>query len=209
MGNELLFSPGKRFEYSNAGYIVLGKIIEVATGLEYNQYVQKAIFNPIQMKNTFNFEIDHEIPNLAMGYTHSNIDDVFFYETVINNFLLVPVKGGPAGGGYSTIDDLLKFIYALNDGKLISKRSLQLMQQPEMIPHHSTNYGYGCQTGSIGQYKWYGHGGGANGIATMRMYFPKIDLALIILSNWDPMYEVIVEFQVLNVLECVFLNKKN
>lgn len=207
--DELLFSPGERFGYSNAGYMVLGKIIEVITGLEYDQYIQNAIFNPIKMENTFNFEIDYETPNLAMGYTHSNIDDVFLYDKVINNFLLVPVKGGPAGGGYSTIDDLLKFIHALNEGKLISTRSLQLMQKPEIKPHHSTNYGYGCQTGSLGQFEWYGHGGGANGVASMLMIFPKIDLALVILSNLDPMYEVIVEYQVLNALEHAYSPKKD
>ncbi len=200
----LLFQPGERFEYSNAGYIVLGKIIEVITKNSYDKYIQKQIYDVVGMKNTFCYEINQIVPNLAMGYTHSPDDDTFLLDQFFNNFLIVPVKGSSAGGGYSTIDDLLLFAKALKNGVLISDHSLQLMQEPYKMNGMEVltdNYGYGCQKGIIGKHKFYGHGGGANGIATMLMIFQKLNVILAILANWDPIYEVFAEEQVLNIIK--------
>ncbi|MFX1251400.1 MAG: serine hydrolase domain-containing protein [Promethearchaeota archaeon] len=201
----LLFQPGERFEYSNAGFIVLGKIIEVITGTSYDEYVQKHIHDVAGMQNTYCYEIDHIVPNLAMGYTHTPDDDSFYLDQYINNFLIVPVKGSSAGGGYSTIDDLIAFAKALKKGDLLSERSIEIMREPHTVngiqPLRSEDYGYGCQTGIIGKHSFYGHGGGANGVATMLMIFPKINVIVAILTNWDPMYEIFAETQVLNIIK--------
>ncbi len=201
---DLLFQPGERFEYSNAGYIVLGKIIEVITRNSYDEYVQEHIFDVVGMKNTFCYEIDRIVPNLAMGYTHTPDDDHFCLDQFFNNFLIVPVKGSSAGGGYSTIDDLILFAKALKNGELISERSLELMQEPYKMNGMKVlteNYGYGCQTGIIENQSYYGHGGGSPGTATMLMIFPKLNMIFVILTNWDPLYEIFAEEQVINVIK--------
>lgn len=200
----LLFQPGERFEYSNAGFIVLGKIIEIITGKSYDEYVQQHICDVAGMQNTYCYEIDRIVPNLAMGYTHDPDIDRFCLDQYINNFLIIPVKGSSAGGGYSTIDDLVSFAKALKKGDLISERSLEMMQEPlvtkgiELLK--SEGYGYGCQTGITGKRKFYGHGGGAPGVATMLMIFPDIDVVVAILTNWDPVYEIFAEQQILNIV---------
>ncbi|MFX0092294.1 MAG: serine hydrolase domain-containing protein [Candidatus Hodarchaeota archaeon] len=203
--DSLLFQPGERFEYSNAGFIVLGKIIEVITGISYDEYVQKHIYDVAGMQNTYCYEIDKNVPNLAMGYTHDSDVNDFCLDQYINNFLILPVKGSSAGGGYSTIDDLISFAKALRKGELISERSVEIMQEPIIVkgiePLRSENYGYGCQTGIIGKHRFYGHGGGANGVATMLMIFPDLDVIVAILTNWDPMYEIFAEKQVLNIVK--------
>jgi CubicO group peptidase (beta-lactamase class C family) len=200
----LLFQPGERFEYSNAGFIVLGKIIEVITGKSYDEYVQQHIYDVAGMQNTYCYEIDRIVPNLAMGYTHDPDIDNLCLDHYINNFLIIPVKGSSAGGGYSTIDDLVSFAKALKKGDLISEHSLEMMQEPTITRGiellRSEGYGYGCQTGIIGKNKFYGHGGGAPGVATMLMIFPDIDVVVAILTNWDPMYEIFAEQQILNIV---------
>ena len=200
----LLFQPGERFEYSNAGFIVLGKIIEVITGKSYDEYVQQHIYDVAGMQNTYCYEIDRTVPNLAMGYTHDPDINNLCLDQYINNFLIIPVKGSSAGGGYSTIGDLVSFARALKKGDLISEHSLEMMQDPIIskgIEHlGSEGFGYGCQTGIIGKNKFYGHGGGAPGVATMLMIFPDIDLVVAILTNWDPVYEIFAELQILNIV---------
>ncbi|MBU7041098.1 MAG: beta-lactamase family protein [Theionarchaea archaeon] len=200
----LLFQPGERFEYSNAGFIVLGKIIEVITGTSYDEYVQQHIYDAAGMQNTCCYEIDRIVPNLAMGYTHDPDIDRGYLDHYVSNFLMIPVKGSSAGGGYSTLDDLVSFARALKKGDLISRHSLDMMQEPPLTegiePRQSEGYGYGCQTGSIGKNRFYGHGGGAPGVATMLMIFPDIDVVVALLSNWDPMYEIFAEQQILNIV---------
>ncbi|HUU78805.1 MAG TPA: serine hydrolase domain-containing protein [candidate division Zixibacteria bacterium] len=215
--NPLLFEPGEKFEYSNFGYIVLGKIIEVITGEKYDSYVKRNIFDRAEMMNTGNFEIDYIIPNLAIGYTHTaidenynieNDDENFDIEKKFSNIFIVPVKGFSAGGGYSTVEDLANFALALETERLISKSSLNLMLNPSSDItsdiEESDSYGYGCMIGKIKKKKWYGHGGGANGIATMLEIFPEENLVVVILTNYDPMYEILIEEQINSLLDCFF-----
>ncbi|UCD94976.1 MAG: beta-lactamase family protein, partial [Candidatus Zixiibacteriota bacterium] len=107
--DSLLFEPGERFHYSNSGPIVLGLIIERITGMDYYEYVWKNIYEPAGMTNTDCYEMDLPVPNLAIGYTkaeHNQGDSPYARK---NNLFSHTVKGGPAGGGFSTAEDLLKF----------------------------------------------------------------------------------------------------
>lgn len=79
--DDLLFSPGSQFSYSNAGYIVLGMIIENLTGETYYDYVKKNIFDKAGMKNTGNYETDKSIENLAEGYIKKDVDGIWTIST--------------------------------------------------------------------------------------------------------------------------------
>lgn len=114
-GKPLLFEPGTKQRYSNGGYIVLGAIIEKVSGQDYYEYVREQIFKPAGMQNSDWYEADIPTPNLATGYTREGMEGKSARRT---NIYLHPAKGSPAGGGYSTAEDMLKFAIALQAGKL-------------------------------------------------------------------------------------------
>jgi CubicO group peptidase (beta-lactamase class C family) len=108
----LRFEPGTRKEYSNAGYVVLGLIIEAASGEDYYRYVREHVFAPAGMKDTDSWAIDEDVPNRAIGYAREA-------EGLRPNTESHPARGSSAGGGWSTADDLLKFDAALRSGRLL------------------------------------------------------------------------------------------
>ena len=67
-GDSLAFEPGTRWSYSNAGMLVLGKVIEVVTGEDYFDYVREHLTGPAGMTSTDAYELDLVYPNLAVGY---------------------------------------------------------------------------------------------------------------------------------------------
>jgi len=103
----LEFEPGTRNMYSNGGYVVLGLIVEKASGTDYYIYVREHIFKPAGMLDTDSFDKDASVANRAVGYTGSGAARKRNYDTL-------PGKGSSAGGGYSTAADLLKYVIALN-----------------------------------------------------------------------------------------------
>lgn len=110
---KLHFEPGTQSEYSNGGYILLGAIIEKASGKDYYQFVEDNICRPAGMNNTAWFEADAIVPNLAQGYSTEGSPD----GTRRSNIYTRPARGSAAGGGYSTAEDLLKFALACEAGK--------------------------------------------------------------------------------------------
>ena len=176
----LAFEPGKNAGYSNTGFLVLGKVIEQVTGQDYFEYVRKHIYEPAGMTNTDSYELDKVNSNLAEGYIRVRTSNG---EVWGNNLFLHIVKGGPAGGGYSTVEDLLKFVLALRSGKLLSSRYVEMLisARPELDELDAPPYGYGFEIGK----GTFGHGGGAPGIGSMLMVYPKENYVVAILSNYD------------------------
>jgi CubicO group peptidase (beta-lactamase class C family) len=142
----LEFTPGERFRYSNAGFLVLGAIIEKVSGQSYFDYVRERIYKPAGMTGTDAFEMDAaDVPNLAFGYTKGE-PDASGKRAWKNNLFMHVVKGGPAGGGFSTAPDLIRFADALQSGKLIRATSLAtILTGPEnarMGPDERYGYGF-------------------------------------------------------------------
>jgi CubicO group peptidase (beta-lactamase class C family) len=127
----LSFEPGERMQYSNVGYVLLGLVIEKASGENYFDYVRNHIFKPSGMTNTDFYETDSDTPNLATGYTNFKDlgDDYFEFHlgSRRNTSLYNGAKGGSQGGAFSTAEDLLRFSVALRAHKLLSAKSLDLM----------------------------------------------------------------------------------
>ena len=113
----LQFEPGTRQQYSNAGYIVLGLLIERLSGENYYEYVRKHIYEPAGMTQTGAWRVDRLPGNAAIGYTRGGRDAAPNARLVRNTDLL-PGKGSSAGGGYSTAHDLLRLINALRENKV-------------------------------------------------------------------------------------------
>ena len=117
-GDEPLeFEPGTGNRYSNGGYVVLGLIVASVSGESYFDYVRERIFEPAGMESTDSFEADEIVDNLAPGYTRSGPDHE--EGEIHQNIYSRPARGSSAGGGYSTVHDLLKFIKAIQSNALL------------------------------------------------------------------------------------------
>jgi D-alanyl-D-alanine carboxypeptidase len=110
----LEFEPGTQERYSNGGFIVLGAIIEAVTGEDYYTFVRERIYNVAGMSSTGAYLKDELVPNRAKGYTREG-------GTLISNYATLPGRGSSAGGGYSTVHDLLNYLRAIGTGKLSAK----------------------------------------------------------------------------------------
>jgi len=116
------FEPGSNFQHCNTCYEVLGAIIEAVSGMDYFDYIREYIYKPAGMENSGSFDRDGPAENLAVGYTNMNplsTEDEKYART--NDYFLSP-RGTPAGGGYATTGDLLKFETALKGYRLLDKK---------------------------------------------------------------------------------------
>lgn len=105
----LEFEPGSRDKYSNAGYVLLGLLVERVTGQDYYSYVREHIYAPAGMTRTGHFAVDSLPPNTAIGYTRQGSAGA---DSLRANASILPGRGSSAGGGYSTAQDILRFLEA-------------------------------------------------------------------------------------------------
>jgi len=185
-GETLAFEPGTRWSYSNTGMLVLGKVIEVVTKQDYFTYVRDHLYKPAGMTNTDAYQLDEVNKNLAVGYQREfNDDGTKRYK---NNIFMHVIRGGPAGGGYSTAEDLVRFAEALKSGKLVSAATYELLTTPK--PElNSPNYGYGFQQddGAVG------HSGGFPGISSNLDIFKGSGYVAVVMSNYGGGSQPVVE----------------
>ena len=182
----LLFAPGGKFQYSNAGYMVLGAIIEKVSGQDYYSYVREHVYRPAGMNDTGFYEPGKEIPNLAIGYSMMGPDGKRT-ETVQDNSNTREVKGGPAGGGYSTVEDLLKFHMALRSHKLLDEEYTTLLTTGKVDAGGPIGrYAYGFGDKMFDGKHIVGHNGGSVGIAANFEMYPELGYTSILLMNADP-----------------------
>lgn len=177
---ELLFSPGKGFQYSNSGYMVLGLIIEKVSGLSYSDYVKTYIFEPAKMKDTDSYDLEEAIPNMAIGYTMLLEKPGHWKNNMYSNV----TKGTPAGGGYSTAEDLLRFSMALQQNTLLKKEFTQLYSTGK-VKYKEGSYAYGIVESFLNGQRMLGHTGGHFGIANELMIFPESGYTVVILTNGE------------------------
>ena len=175
---DVSFEPGSRWQYSNTGMLVLGKVIEVASGQSYFDYVRENIYKPAGMVNSDTFELDRINKNLAVGYQKRFTDEGIAWS---NNIFSHVMRGGPQGGGYSTVEDLLRFDKALRSGKLVSAETFRLLTTPKPEVN-SPRYGYGFFAVVDGGPT--GHSGGFEGISSdLRMHLAS-GWTVIVMSNY-------------------------
>jgi len=113
----LQFEPGVQQQYSNAGYVVLGLLIERLSGENYYEYVRRHIYEPAGMTHTGSWRIERWPANTAIGYTRGG-QDAPPTAPLTRNTDFLPGKASSAGGGYSTAHDLLALLNALRAHKV-------------------------------------------------------------------------------------------
>lgn len=186
VNDALAFEPGTRWQYSNSGYVVLGLIIEKVSGQDYFEFVKQNIFKPAGMANTDSYETDKTIPNLALGYTKMQFSGGTDPSGARRQNRR-PAKGSPAGGGYSTVEDLLKFSLALRNNKLLTEKYTNLVMKGQVETQGpGAKYGYGFGDKEIDGQQIVGHNGGAPGIGANFDVYPKLGYTAVVLSNYDP-----------------------
>jgi len=178
--NEVLrFDPGTDARYSNTGMFMLGVVIEKVTGVDYFDYIRDHIYKPVGMVNTDSYEMDQPVFNLAIGYEPNSNNQTGWK----NNLFRSPLKGSPAGGGFSTVDDLHHFAVALTNFNLLSEKSTKELYsaKPSL---HSHNYGFGFKIQGTKNDRIVGHGGGFEGISTNLDIYLDQGYVSVVLSNY-------------------------
>jgi CubicO group peptidase (beta-lactamase class C family) len=169
----LEFAPGERFNYSNSGYLLLGHIIERASGKSYGDFLRENIFRPLGMKNTDMDVNSVVLKNRAAGYTRGP-------QGIVNAEYINMTIPFAAGALYSTTEDMYLWDRALYTEQLLSKKSLDAMTTPA-----KDGYGYGVGVGEQYGLKAISHGGGIEGFSTYITRFTADDGTVIVLSNID------------------------
>ena len=137
------------------------------------------------MANTDCYELDKVNPNLAVGYDKQYSDEGI---TFANNIFEHVMRGGPQGGGFSTVEDLLKFDRALRSNKLVGAAYVAMLTnaKPEL---NSPNYGFGFQTDTDS----FGHSGGFIGINSNLSMYRNSGWTAIVMSNYSRGAQSIVQ----------------
>ncbi len=176
------FKPCEKYSYSNTGYVLLGKVIEQASGMSYGEFLQGNIFVPLNMTNS-GFNPDMNIG--TVGYING------FFETI--PFLFPECFAGC--GIHSTVEDLYKWDQALYTERLIPGTLLDEMftaHAPE--PNSSYSYGYGMEVGETRRHRLARHGGQEVGFGSFFERFPDEKLVIILLSNEYPDFNSIMGY---------------
>ncbi len=177
------FAPGAKTEYSNYGFMLLGRIVEVVSGENYDDYIARHIFAPAHMTATGNQPETVKLIHRATGYTDESGKLVSAADTL-------PWRGTPAGGGYSTVGDLSNFANALMGNRLLDKAHTKLLTTGGITgaDGHFLRYDFGSQAGQGRRYL--GHAGGAPGMNGELRIFPaegnSSGYTIVVLANRSP-----------------------
>jgi CubicO group peptidase (beta-lactamase class C family) len=166
--------PGALFQYSNAGYVLLGLVIEQIAGSSYPEAVQERVFEPAGMTASGFFRLDEAVPNVATGYLSLASRDL----PRRTNIYSVPVVGGADGGAMSTTGDVDRFLRAYADGTLLGDLT-DVMLRPHADASDGVFEGYGVH---LFPERW-GHGGDDPGVAVTAYRWPDDDLHVVVLCN--------------------------
>jgi D-alanyl-D-alanine carboxypeptidase len=178
------FAPGSQWEYSNYGFILLGVVVANVSGEGYYDYVREHVYQPAGMTATGSDPEDRHVPNTSIGYTEDknewrpNVDSL-------------PYRGTSAGGGYTTVEDLLRFANALQSNTLLDAAHTQLLTEgkvdiPGGVPDDEARYAYGFLDEQQNGVRCFGHDGGAPGMNGALQICPGPGYTVIVLANMDP-----------------------
>lgn len=176
-----MFKPGSRYAYSNYGFILLGAVIEKVTGQSYYDYVHDHVYMPAGMTATASEPENRKVPTRSIGYTQGpggrwqrNTDTL-------------PYRGTSAGGGYTTVGDLLKFANALQSHTLLDAAHTELTVTGKVNMSGGKNrYGYGFGDLMVNGTRCFGHNGGAPGMNGALSICPVPGYVIVVLANMDP-----------------------
>jgi CubicO group peptidase (beta-lactamase class C family) len=175
-----LFEPGARHVYSNFGMVILGVVIERVSRKSYYDYVSENIYEPAGM--TQSGLPPESIPDdvRAVGYSRRDGSTRWTARSIVSN------RGIAAGGGYSTVGDLLRFAAALTSNRLLNAEHTDLLITGKVDTGRGFRYAYGFVDSRKDGLGWVGHGGGAPGMNGDLRIYPGTGYVFVVLANLDP-----------------------
>lgn len=189
---KLLFDTNTKWEYSNTGYALLASIIEKASGMSYGDYLQKAIFTPLKMTNTFVYTRRYapkKVTNYAYGYVYSDdLKKQVLPDDLAETKMVVWLDGIVGDGTVnSTVNDLLLWDRALYTNTLLSKNGMeQVFTAGTLADGSATKYGFGWMLENHPDFgKTTSHSGGWPGYKTFMERHVDNDKTIIILFNHE------------------------
>jgi CubicO group peptidase (beta-lactamase class C family) len=176
---KMKFSPGDKFQYNNAGFILLGLIIEQQTGMHFTEYVEKNIFLPCGMDDSGYFSLDKLPKNVAYGYIKNELDGSWK-----TNIYSIPIIGGPDGGAFITAPDMIRFWKSLLGYKLLSKDYVQKLTTDYISAGDDEYYGYGIWINKRENeiFKYHAMGGDP-GVCFRSAVYPQNDIQIVVIGN--------------------------
>ena len=199
LGKPANFAPGAGCRYCNAGYILLGLVIEKASGQAYRDYVETNVFDRAGMDRSGFFRMDVVEPDVAEGVEPIRVDG-----RVVGwrrNIYKYPPIGDPAGGAYVTVGDLQAFHRAARGGKLLGPSLTAALFRPHELHslkdqrNHMIGYAWEFLTEPDGRILRYGKEGVNFGVSAFLRHYPEQEVTLAILgvgedAVWEPAREL-------------------
>ena len=174
------FAPGSAYRYNNTGYVLLGMVIEKASGQKYANYLEQQFFKPLGLRSTSYCPSHTTNPAFALGYSKGK-DGV----TTRAQFLDLSHPFA-AGALCSTVGDFARWQRALDAGKVVSSASYALMSTADTLNSgRQINYGFGLVPGVYNGHKTVSHTGGIPGFASAAAYVPDDSLSIVVFTNYD------------------------
>jgi CubicO group peptidase (beta-lactamase class C family) len=175
----LVSQPGTAWAYNNSGYVLLGAIIEAVTGQSYASFIEQRIFKPLHMQHSFYDSANRVTPLHVYGYQKT--PDGFIQAEYLSMSQVYA-----AGALVSTLDDLVIWINALYNGKLIPADAFKLMTTPYRLNNgEPVAYGYGWSLNNHHGIPLIEHLGSLPGYTSYIIGAPEQHLISIVLSNGD------------------------
>jgi CubicO group peptidase (beta-lactamase class C family) len=195
----LVYTPGDRYQYTNSGYVLLAKIIEVVSGQSYADYLQKHILEPTQMLDSGYDQHELILPHRASGYVKNEIG----YQHA--PFCDMSQPSG-AGAMYSTVVDLYQWDRSLYTDRVLNENSRNMMFSSTVRVGETepkAYYGYGWSLSTNHGRDRQVHGGAINGFRAIISRYPAEQIVIIALSNVGQVY---IE-QIANDLAAILFNR--
>ena len=175
------FPPGSRFDYSNFGFVILGRLVEVASGRNYGDYLRERIFAPAHMTHA---GLDPQTATRPVAKT---------YVTASGHFQRPPTApfsrpATPAGGAYASVGDLLNFAQALTAHRLINEQKASSQAWIKQAAGEVADYGFGFQLRDDRGVTEIGHTGGGPGENGALWILDDGKAVVVVLSNVAPIW---------------------
>jgi D-alanyl-D-alanine carboxypeptidase len=171
------FAPGEAWAYNNSGYVLVGAVIEAASGMPWHQYLAQVLFEPLGMKET-GYGADPAVIALQVnGYTREG-------DTIAPARPLSMTQPHAAGGLVSTVDDLARWSRALHEGRVLKSETYARMITP-VGKAVDFRYGYGIWATAVRGVPALQHGGGIPGFSSQLTYVQGPDVTVVVLHNSD------------------------
>lgn len=173
------FAPGSAYRYNNTGYVLLGMVVEKASGQKYASYLEQNFFKPLGLRSTSYCPSHTTNPAFALGYSKGATS------TTRAQFMDLSHPFS-AGALCSTVGDFAKWQRALDAGKVVTPASYALMSTADTLTSgRKINYGFGLVPGEFKGHKTVSHTGGIPGFASAATYVPDDTLSIVVFTNYD------------------------